>query len=78
MIGRRTLVALATAALVAAIAFTVATPQALQASATGLAAADPGLGTPAIIPFEPAPLTGNNGPFDPFTGGSNPARFGRG
>ena len=55
-----------------------ATPQALQASATGLAAADPALGAPAIIPFEPAPLTGNNGPFDPFTGGSYPFPFGRG
>jgi len=48
----------------------VATPQALEASATSLAAADPSLGTPAIIPFQPAPLSGDNGPFDPFTGGS--------
>ncbi len=55
----------------------VATPQALEASATSLAAADPTLGTPAIIPFEPAPLSGNNGPFDPFTGGSYPFPFGR-
>jgi len=50
----------------------VATPQALEASATRLAAADPSLGSPAIIPYEPAPLSGNNGPFDPFTGGSFP------
>lgn len=50
----------------------VATPQALEASATSLADADPSLGTPAIIPFFPPPLSGNNGPFDPFTGGSYP------
>ena len=50
----------------------VATPQALEASATSLAAADPSLGTPAIIPFWPPALSGNNGPFDPFTGGSYP------
>jgi hypothetical protein len=50
----------------------VATPQALEASATSLANADPTLGTPAIIPFFPPPLSGNNGPFDPFTGGSYP------
>jgi hypothetical protein len=56
----------------------VATPQALEASATSLAAADPSLGSPAIIPYEPAPLSGNNGPFDPFTGGSYPFLFGRG
>ena len=53
----------------------VATPQALQASASNLAAANPGLGTPAIIPFFPPPLSGNNGPFDPQTGGSYPFRF---
>ncbi len=50
----------------------VATPQALEASATSLANGDPTLGTPAIIPFFPPPLSGNNGPFDPFTGGSYP------
>jgi len=50
----------------------VATPQALEASATSLANNDPTLGTPAIIPFFPPPLSGNNGPFDPFTGGSYP------
>jgi hypothetical protein len=50
----------------------VATPHALEASATSLAAADPSLGAPAIIPFFPPPLSGNNGPFDPFTGGSYP------
>jgi len=56
----------------------VATPQALQASASSLAAANPSLGTPAIIPFFPPPLSGNNGPFDPFTGGSYPfPPFGR-
>jgi len=55
----------------------VATPQALEASATSLASADPSLGTPAIIPFFPPPLSGNNGPFDPFTGGSFPFPPGR-
>jgi hypothetical protein len=50
----------------------VATPQALEASATSLADADPSLLPPAIIPFFPPPLSGNNGPFDPFTGGSYP------
>ncbi len=54
----------------------VATPQALEASATSLAAADPSLGSPAIIAYEPAPLSGNNGPFDPFTDGSYPFLFG--
>jgi hypothetical protein len=29
------------------------------------------------IPYEPAPLSGQNGPFDPFTGGSFPFPFGR-
>jgi len=56
----------------------VATPQALEASATNLANHDPRLGTPAIIPFFPPPLSGNNGPFDPFTGGSFPFPWGRG
>lgn len=55
----------------------VATPQALQASASRLAAANPSLGTPAIIPYFPPPLSGNNGPFDPFTDGSYPFPFGR-
>jgi hypothetical protein len=56
----------------------VATPQALEASATKLADADPTLGnTPAFIPFFPPPLSGNNGPFDPATGGSYPFPFGR-
>jgi hypothetical protein len=55
----------------------VATPQALDASANSLEAADPTLGTPAFIPFFPPPLSGNNGPFDPFTGGSYPFSFGR-
>ena len=50
----------------------VATPTALEASATSLAAADPSLGAAAFIPFFPPPLSGNNGPFDPFTGGSWP------
>jgi len=47
-----------------------ATPQALQASATSLEATDPSLLTPAFVPYEPWPLLGDNGPFDPFTGGS--------
>jgi hypothetical protein len=50
----------------------VATPQALQASATSLAAKNSALGKPAFVPYEPWPLLGDNGPFDPFTGGSFP------
>ena len=38
------------------------------ANATGLDS----LGTPAFIPYEPARLSGNNGPFDPFNDGSFP------
>ncbi|HTP18179.1 MAG TPA: hypothetical protein VMJ65_01160 [Solirubrobacteraceae bacterium] len=49
-----------------------ATPQALEASATNLAHENSMLGTPAFVPYEPAPLLGDNGPFDPFTGGSFP------
>ncbi|MBV8947095.1 MAG: hypothetical protein JOZ95_16835 [Solirubrobacterales bacterium] len=41
------------------------------------AAAATGLGDSAFIPYEPAPLSGDNGPFDPFTGGSFPFFFGR-
>jgi hypothetical protein len=37
----------------------VANPNALEASAARLAAADPNLGSPAIIPYHPAPLSGN-------------------
>jgi hypothetical protein len=44
----------------------VATPAALEASANGLAAADPSLGTPAFIDYHPARLTGDNGTF-PFS-----------
>ncbi len=43
----------------------VASPFALNASA-----ANSGLGSSNFIPFFPPPLSGNNGPFDPFTGGS--------
>jgi hypothetical protein len=43
------------------------------ANATGLDS----FGTPAFIPYEPARLSGDNGPFDPFTGGSFPFPFGR-
>ena len=43
------------------------------ANATGLGQ----FGAPAFIPYEPAPLSGDNGPFDPFTGGSFPFPFGR-
>jgi hypothetical protein len=50
----------------------VATPQALEASANNLAATNTSLGTPAVVPYEPWPLLGDNGPFDPFTGGSFP------
>jgi hypothetical protein len=42
----------------------VATPAALNASA-----AQSGLGTAAFIPYEPAPLSGLNGPFNPFRQG---------
>jgi hypothetical protein len=57
----------------------VATPQALEASATSLEAASTlALGTPAFVPYEPWPLLGDNGPFDPFTGGSSPFPWGRG
>jgi len=54
---------------------TVATPQALEASASSLVANDSSLGPPtfpdpAFVPYEPWPLLGDNGPFDPFTGGS--------
>ncbi len=42
----------------------VATPSALNASAANSA-----LGPSAFIRYEPAPLSGVNGPFDPFTGG---------
>ena len=41
------------------------------------AASATGLGSSAFIPFEPARLSGDNGPFDPFTGGSFPFGFGR-
>jgi hypothetical protein len=48
----------------------LADPAVLDASAnaTGLDS----FGAPAFIPYEPAPLSGDNGPFDPFTGGSFP------
>jgi hypothetical protein len=49
----------------------VATPQALEASASSLVPAPTlKLGTAAFVPYEPWPLLGDNGPFDPFTGGS--------
>ena len=38
----------------------VATPQALQAAATGLALSDA-----AFVPYQPPPLSGDNGPFAP-------------
>jgi hypothetical protein len=50
----------------------LATPSALNAAAAGT-----GLGASAFIPYDPAPLSGDNGPFDPFTGGSFPFPFGR-
>ena len=50
-----------------------ASPQALEASATSLTAANPSLGAPAFVPYEPAPLLGENGPFDPFPGASFPS-----
>jgi hypothetical protein len=45
----------------------LATPATLNS-----AAAATGLGASAFIPYEPARLSGNNGPFDPATGGSYP------
>ena len=50
-------------------------PSALNAAAnaTGLGS----FGAPAFIPYEPGRLSGDNGPFDPFTGGSFPFPFGR-
>ncbi len=53
----------------------LATPAALNAAAndTGLDS----FGAPAFIPYEPGRLSGDNGPFDPFTGGSFPFPFGR-
>jgi hypothetical protein len=50
----------------------LADPAALNA-----AAAATGLGASAFIPYEPGRLSGDNGPFDPFTGGSFPFWFGR-
>ncbi|HSC04090.1 MAG TPA: hypothetical protein VLC49_12245 [Solirubrobacteraceae bacterium] len=50
----------------------LATPGALNA-----AAAATGLGDSAFIPYEPGRLSGDNGPFDPFTGGSFPFPFRR-
>jgi hypothetical protein len=41
------------------------------ANATGLDS----FGNPAFIPYEPGRLSGDNGPFDPFTGGSYPFPF---
>lgn len=43
------------------------------ADATGLDS----FGAPAFIRYEPGRLSGDNGPFDPFTGGSFPFWFGR-
>lgn len=50
----------------------LADPAVLNAAANAT-----GLGTSAFIPYEPAPLSGQNGPFDPFTDGSFPFGFGR-
>jgi hypothetical protein len=50
----------------------LADPAVLNAAATAT-----NLGTPAFIPYEPGRLSGDNGPFDPFTGGSFPFPFGR-
>lgn len=53
----------------------LADPGALNAAAnaTGLGA----FGAPAFLRYEPGRLSGDNGPFDPFTGGSFPFPFGR-
>jgi hypothetical protein len=45
----------------------VALPSSLEAAATGL-----NLGDAAFAPFWPDRLTGDNGPFNPFTQGSRP------
>ena len=45
----------------------LADPAALNAAASAT-----GLGSSAFIPYEPGRLSGDNGPFDPFTGGSFP------
>jgi hypothetical protein len=50
----------------------VSQPASLNASA-----AASGLGPSAFVPYEPAPLSGDNGPFDPFTGGSWPVPWDR-
>ena len=50
----------------------LADPAVLNAAANAT-----GLGSSAFIPFEPGRLSGDNGPFDPFTGGSFPFPFGR-
>jgi len=53
----------------------LADPAVLNAAAN---ATGPGrFGAPAFIPYEPARLSGDNGPFDPFTCGSFPFPFGR-
>jgi hypothetical protein len=43
----------------------VARPNALEATARSL-----DLGDAAFIPYRPPPLSGNNGPFDPFVNGT--------
>jgi hypothetical protein len=50
----------------------LADPAVLNAAANAT-----GLGASAFIPYEPGRLSGDNGPFDPFTGGSFPFWFGR-
>jgi hypothetical protein len=45
----------------------LADPAVLNAAANAT-----GLGSSAFIPYEPGRLSGDNGPFDPFTGGSFP------
>jgi hypothetical protein len=54
----------------------LADPAVLNAAAKATALEDQ-FGASAFIPYEPAPLSGDNGPFDPFTGGSFPFPFGR-
>jgi hypothetical protein len=50
----------------------LADPAVLNAAANAT-----GLGAAAFIRYEPGRLSGDNGPFDPFTGGSFPFGFGR-
>ena len=59
----------------------VADPAVLDAAAMSLNLPAPGPPlvppSPAFTAYEPGPVTGTNGIFDPFTGGAFPFPFGR-